>query len=693
MAIINIQNCNSIDEANITIDDGRLNVKYGINGTGKSTTAKAIKFNNSPENLSHLLPFKYRESNTDNIQPSVAGVENYNNIMMFDEEYIEQFIFKQDEIVENSFEIFIKDETYQENLDAMEELFSSIKNIFNTDEALKKTISDLHELSSSFSKTSGGMAKNSKMYKALGAGNKIENIPEGLEEYSEYLKSESNTAWIKWQTSGNGFLEISNKCPYCTSLIEEKKETIQRVSSEYNDKAIEHLLKIIKVMEGLKQYFIDEIQSTIETVTKNKAGINETENEFLKSIKNQIDLLIDQLVHLQRLAFFTFENVDDMVAKIEELKISPALTPALNSATTQEIIEPLNASLEELITKAGILKGKINIQKRTIGDKINKYKDEINDFLKFAGYKYRIDIEEIEGEYKMKLQHFDLSSFVSKGNQHLSYGEKNAFALMLFMYDCLSKNPDLIILDDPISSFDKNKKFAIIERLFRGEKSFRGKTVLMLTHDIDPIIDMFKVLYHKLEPIPVASFLHYKQGTIEELAITKDDLQTFAQVCKENIALSNETLNKLIYLRRYHEVMDDKSEVYQLLASLFHKRDIPTKFTDSGEIDMTEDEIGIAINLIQEEIQNFDYAEQLLRVKDESVLKSIYEACQSDYEKLQLFRIINVGRHPSDVVQKYINETYHIENEYISQLNPRRYEVIPEFIIQECDRYMQVESN
>ena len=41
-----------------------------------------------------------------------------------------------------------------------------------------------------------------------------------------------------------------------------------------------------------------------------------------------------------------------------------------------------------------------------------------------------------------------------------------------------------------ISAFDEKKKFAIIRRLFDNKKlSFRDKTVLMLTHDFQPIID------------------------------------------------------------------------------------------------------------------------------------------------------------------------------------------------------------
>ncbi|PLY09979.1 MAG: hypothetical protein C0626_07255 [Arcobacter sp.] len=183
MAIINIKNCNSIDEASVTIESGRLNIKYGINGTGKSTIAKAIKFHNEPEFLNELLPFKYFEENLDNKQPLVTSVENYQNIMMFNEDYINQFVFKKDELLENSFEIFIKDEKFDENLSKVELLFSHVKNTFQSNENLTKILTDLNELSNSFSKTKGGVAQNSIIMKALGEGNKIDNIPEGLEEY------------------------------------------------------------------------------------------------------------------------------------------------------------------------------------------------------------------------------------------------------------------------------------------------------------------------------------------------------------------------------------------------------------------------------------------------------------------------------------------------------------------------------
>ena len=37
-----IENCRSIDNASISIEPGKLNVKFAPNGTGKSTIAKAL---------------------------------------------------------------------------------------------------------------------------------------------------------------------------------------------------------------------------------------------------------------------------------------------------------------------------------------------------------------------------------------------------------------------------------------------------------------------------------------------------------------------------------------------------------------------------------------------------------------------------------------------------------------------------
>ncbi|WED74812.1 AAA family ATPase [Aeromonas allosaccharophila] len=57
--LIEIENCNSIDKAEINIFKGALNIKYGPNGLGKSTIARAIVASVTKDgSLHNLKPFK-----------------------------------------------------------------------------------------------------------------------------------------------------------------------------------------------------------------------------------------------------------------------------------------------------------------------------------------------------------------------------------------------------------------------------------------------------------------------------------------------------------------------------------------------------------------------------------------------------------------------------------------------------------
>ena len=286
----------------------------------------------------------------------------------------------------------------------------------------------------------------------------------------------------------------------------------------------------------------------------------------------------------------------------------------------------------------------------------------------------------------MRLRHVDSSKAVPSGTQHLSYGEKNAFALVLFMYECLAKQADVIILDDPISSFDRDKKYAVIDMLFRGKKSLRGKTVLMMTHDLEPIIDILYNLPHKFNSAPRASYLELRSGTILEKPITREDLSTFATICDDNIGERDEDVVKLVYLRRHYEVLNNRGVSYQLLSNLLHKRDKPYKKESGKETPLMPEEIDEATREIQSKMPSFDYARLLKKVSDVESMKEAFAAATYNYEKLQIFRVLQDRFSESDVIHKFINETFHIENEYIMQLNPCKYEMVPEFIVEECER-------
>lgn len=696
MGEITIKNCNNIDLANIEVVENQLNIKYGINGTGKTTIARAIEYaiydkNNQTNKLTELTPFKYIDNENEDLKPKVSKIENLNSIYVFNEEYVNKYVFLEDEILKNSFEVFVKNDNYEKIMNDIEELTISVRNQFKEDTDLNKLISDLIQLSECFGKSKTGYSASSSIGKGFKDGNKLIHIPKELEVYEEYLKNDLNIKWLKWQMTGKEYLDIGCKCPYCASDVMDKKETILKVSKEYDSKMVEHLNKVLEVFNSLSRYFTDETNKKINEITQSIGGISKEQIEYLKSLKGQIDILLEKLQSIKALNFFALKDVDKIIDVIKSYKIDIRYLSALDTEETRNKVNEINLSLDDILSEAGRLQGKINQQKKLILATIEEYKTEINEFLKYAGYKYYVNIELRNNEYKMILHHENILEQINQGNLHLSYGEKNAFALILFMYEAISKSPDLIVLDDPISSFDKNKKFAIINKLFKGVHSLKNNTILMLTHDFDPIVDMMLNFKHIFNEIPPnACFLENKCGIISEKRIEKKDIKTFIEIAKENIDILDDNINKLIYLRRLYEINDSKGLEWNLLSNLFHKRKEPEILKEihgeSRRVEMTDEEINNATNKIREYINDFNYYGELDKVLNKGILIECYKNSQNNYEKLQIYRIINNENSSNDVVKKFVNQTFHVDNDYLFQLNPCIYEIIPHYIIDECNK-------
>jgi ABC-type lipoprotein export system ATPase subunit len=699
---INIKNCNNIDSGNIEVKENTLNIKYAINGTGKSTIARAILTSisdrtNRSNGLQELTPFKNIGSGTG--LPEVEGIENISNIKIFDEKYINEFVFQADELLKGSFDIFIRDENYDKGMQEINALVETMQKMLSQDKDIGDLIKDFNELSSSFGKpTKSGIHGSSNMAKAFKDGNKIVHIPAGLEGFKDYIQHSENYKWIKWQLDGKNYIDISSDCPYCTNDIKNNKDTIRKVSEVYEPKVIETLNKIIGVFHRLDKYFSDEAKLRINEFVKNIDGYTEDQINYLKEVKNQIELLNEKFLKAQNLGFTSLKEVDKVIEGLKSHKIDINLYVHLNSESTIEKVNIVNNAIEELLTKAGELQGSIAKQKRLIERLVKENSEEINAFLKNAGYKYKVTlIEDKDRSYRLKLIHNDINDEVSNVKNHLSFGERNAFSLVLFMYDALKNKPDLIVLDDPISSFDKTKKYAIIDMLFRKNKSFKDKTVLLLTHDFDPIVDM---VYHHTDRFtkPFATFLENKHNILGEKEIQKSDIKTFFEINSENLKINLHEINKLVYLRRLYEITNTKKFGYDIISNIFHKRDIPIlrEYDEVRNIaierEMTLDEINEGSEEIRKDIPEFDFVNLLNFVKSEADIKTLYSDTSTHYEKLHIYRIIFEDKADdieSDIIQKFINEAFHIENNYIYQLNPRDYPVVPQYVIDECDRFIE----
>ncbi|MGO2127180.1 MAG: hypothetical protein ACTH4U_00465 [Pseudoalteromonas prydzensis] len=696
---IKINNCNSINSADISIALNKLNIKFAPNGTGKSTISKAILFAsmNDEADLAGLLPFKLREDNPDNIQPEVIGVEPDFKVLCFNEEYVNKFTFQPDELVNNSFDIFIRTESYKEKEEEIQGFIQAVRVQFDNSPDLDSFLTHLQELSSAFKVTaSGSLAKTSTGAKALSGANKIDHIPKGLESYKPFIQSEKSVTWVDWQSKGhNEFSHLSESCPFCTNDSTDQKAIIARVGDEYDKNLIKNLVKIVSVIDELGEYFSDGALEKLTVIKSLENGLEKEHETFLVTVKSQIDDLVLKLTKLKSLTGFDFEDGDNVREKLDAYKVDLQFFDVLNSDKTKEAIDTINQSVDGLIQKAGPLQGKLNQQRAEMRRLVEKHQQDINDFLTFAGYRYQVQIVGKGEQSQLKLRHLDLASHLSGGSQHLSFGERNAFSIVLFMYECIAKNPNLIILDDPISSFDKNKKYAIMQMLFRREarECFKGRSVLMLTHDVEPIIDTLRSVRGQFNNQVSAAYLQLKNGEIREQRITSDDIKTFVQICEQILHSNIDPILKLIYLRRRYEVLGELGDTYQVLSNIFKKRIQPVdNRIEPGEGEnqlMRADVLSTGINEICEFIPVLasEYDALVAMFKDGEHIKGLYHASNNGYEKLQLTRILSdIDGIRNSVIRKFINETYHIENEFIFQLNPTQFDLIPEYVVKECDK-------
>lgn len=101
---------------------------------------------------------------------------------------------------------------------------------------------------------------------------------------------------------------------------------------------------------------------------------------------------------------------------------------------------------------------------------------------------------------------------------------------------------------------------------------------------------------------------------------------------------------------------------------------------------MTPDEIQKGTEDIKKYIPDFVYQTAYQRMEDQNMGETLYDSAEANYEKLQIYRFIFIGKTISVVVRKFVNEIYHIENDYIFRLNLRIYDTVPQHIVDVCNQ-------
>ena len=134
--------------------------------------------------------------------------------------------------------------------------------------------------------------------------------------------------------------------------------------------------------------------------------------------------------------------------------------------------------------------------------------------------------------------------------------------------------------------------------------------------------------------------------------------------------------------------------MYDMLSSVVHAKEYPDKQVERDTyLKFTEEEFEKAQNIIKNYIENFDY-DRIVKnyYNKEYILKEFFEE-SNNYIKSQLFReyleVSEERKNLDNNLLKFIDEIYHIENDYIFTIDLIKFDTIPDYIIEKINDFME----
>ncbi len=690
MIKIDFKNIQCLKSGNIKIKEKYINVKYSYNGFGKSSLAKAICYKiNNDGRFDDLKPFLGG-------QPEINGLSTFNKCLMFNEEFVDNTLFENDEnLIANSYNVFLNSEELSHKNDDISKSFLNLNNSLKSP-IIESFLNDIEKVLSVFvlNKEKNGFDGRKTGGKGL---NKVSNITRAaletsVKDFKEIANDGKIPLWLEWHKNGENFV-YNNKCPFCISDLRKENQQykididdlLNCLDSKNNEKARKH----IEIFSN----YLSKKEKEIVLGILDDGKLQDDKKIVL--IKNIIDFEneYNKIIVLKSLEKNWKKSRTDS-KKIKELLASNILNDELFKKIDSKyakICHDVNDSIKEISNSIDELSELIAQRNLAIDDAVADSEKEIDAFLKNSGIPYSFSItaaEENEVQTSLKVS----GNTISNVRNHLSYGEKNALSVALFGALAKKDDSDLIILDDPISSFDENKKFAIMYYLFNKSNGvLNDKTVLLFTHDFEPVLEMMKGIVDKRIKNRKIYVLNKQSGIVDEEELSSSDLvNAIKKEYELSLDQSIDTFLRIVHIRRYYELCERSvnKDVYNLLSNAEHLREIP--IDENGDY-CTKDSVENAEKYIKIFINDFSYSD-FVKKYDIHKLLSIYNSEVVRINKLIILRAIDAKsggflEKNEPVLFNFITTNYHVENMYaysIKKLDP-----IPEYIIGICDSFVK----
>ena len=373
--------------------------------------------------------------------------------------------------------------------------------------------------------------------------------------------------------------DATTYCPYCFQPVssEYKKHLLSEISTVLNKEVEIHKAELINTsLPGFSQYDYSEFETLDSELYKRiKASIEKCVSiisQYTKSIAQKLDNIYTPIVisalgleesivslnNLLRDLEEKRQTFNDAAKKKKDLKNDLIL---LNKKEAHLDIKTLYSSYKKQLqakNKADSIRDKksadYELATKHLSDleqqksNVNLAIQQINNSLRYIFFSNaRLSIELRDNKYYLK----------SNGNnvkpKDISLGERNIIALCYFFTQILSnqdikklyQTEELIVIDDPVSSFDFENKVGIITYLrYQINRIMRGNSnskIVIFSHDIETIFHLQKTCKDLCEPMKGIAGLSKPSFTTSE--IKNMSLTSFRKDRNEYVSLLNEVFD------------------------------------------------------------------------------------------------------------------------------------------------------
>lgn len=729
---IELRNCRNIsaavDGAPLVIKKNALNVFYGKNGTGKTTVGLALKClnDNSEENLKRLESFKYKESADPALAPTISCAPRIKSLHIFNDEWVESHCFVKDTLQSDAYELYVRDaEVRRLEKKRKDKLGLLNKALANGD------VEDLRKALTALKKGLGGLKSNGEfkasapVVKAFKNGVPIEPIPDGLSLIIDSMTARDKAQWLSWHIDAP-LLPSAALCPYCGYEDAGRIDGCRRYDATREQNEAKQWAAIATMFDEVGDALSIPNSTLLRRVLGSKKPPAQAELEDLARLADDVASMLDSLDNLSNLmSDEQYMDAPKLISKLSEN--SSSLINKRVFLKSRQGVQTSAAKALAVIGRAASAVKSAQAELETLSNElvdkvaanIVSHEDEINAFLAQCGYEYKVSIQcnpqTSEAKVLLKSSMVKSDLIVEDPGSSLSYGERNALALALFMFEAINDPRALIVLDDPISSFDFDKRYGILHALFSDKsgvfkRNLRGCSVLAMTHDFLVVNDLINIPGKGLAAVK-GNLLSCNGGLLSCQPLTRDSIAPYTQILQRKMStLDYPLIVRLVYVRQFCELLrrdpkektSKESWTFRLLSGVIHARSADEVIQqnaltskDSKWVHECENNVkrltGIAVNYwdVLEE-----YHDCLPQLVEEYRKPGTSPMTKLILVRLMLMRDASLADDSSNILKRFADETCHIGGSYLFQLDCDIHNQVPFYVSAWCDEIVdKVASN